>query len=101
LVYKWPEYQNFSTCTPFFPIKDSTYLHEKINDIKSASFTIYYDKAKDKGLNDTTIIQNFLADFGVRYVTVSKDTTLPLYLKNKTIDSLMVEQENLTLYRLK
>jgi hypothetical protein len=100
LVYKWPDYQNYSLLTPFYPVRDSSYLHEKLNDIRSASYSMYYKAHKTQGLSDEAVTTQFLKDYKVGFITVSDDTLLPDYLRINVIDSLKLAKSALTLYRL-
>lgn len=103
LSYQWHDYHNISLNSPFIPLsKISVYGFEEENDIANSTFTTYYNGCKSKGINDVNqCALGFIKDYKVKYVSVSKDTILPDYLRPFLIDSINLTKSNYTIYKIK
>jgi hypothetical protein len=103
LNYLWPNYHNFSLNAPFIQVNESSpYANEERIEINLAPFTIYYkDKRRDSGTDVEAIVNSFIQEQKVGYISVSKDTVLPQYFRNLVKDSLNLEKANFVVYRIK
>ena len=103
LSYKWPNYQNISLNAPFIPINPkSVFLAEETSVVNSAPFMVYYKGKLNEGIKDIGEISlQFVKDYNVGYVSIAKDTILPVYFRNLVKDSLLLENDNFTVYRIK
>jgi hypothetical protein len=103
LNYLWPNYHNFSLNAPFIPVNEkSPYADAERAEINQAPFTIYYKRKNNEQIGDMSFITNsFIKDAKVGYISISKDTMLPHYLRNLVKDSITLEKANFVVYRIK
>lgn len=104
LLYIWPQYHNFSLNAPFLTEnKASLYAHEEKIELELAPFSIFLRKSKaiNPALSSDQIIQNFVQQQKIGYLTISKDTVLPHYFRPLVKDSLVLSNANLTVYRIR
>jgi hypothetical protein len=103
LNYLWPNYHNFSLNAPFIPVNEkSPYADAERVEINQAPFTIYYKRKNNEQIGDMSFITNsFIKDAKVGYISISKDTMLPHYLRNLVKDSITLEKANFVVYRIK
>lgn len=101
--YIWPDYHNFSLNAPFIPVNlSSPYSNEERVEIEQAPFSIYYRQSSiDKKLSVEQIMNNFIVEQKIGYITVSKDTALPTFFRTIIKDSITLEKANFVVYRIK
>lgn len=103
MSYKWPDYQNISLNAPFIPVNPkSVFLAEETTVVNAAPFMKYYkNKLKENDSDISQISLQFIKDYNVAYISIAKDTTLPIYLRDLVKDSINLEKHNYTIYRIK
>ena len=101
LNYKWPAYYNLSLNAPYIKC-DSPSIYYKVEKemIEAAPFTKYVQKNTVHKDNTEYLVASFLKKFHINYITVAKDTILPVYLRPTIQDSLILKSSGWTIYRL-
>lgn len=102
LAYQWPEYQNVSLNALHIKLDTADlYYHEAKEDIETSSFALFAARYQHQKINNwDAITELFIKDYGVRYISVSLDTTLPFFIKKHVVDSVLLPNTNYTIYKL-
>jgi hypothetical protein len=103
LNYLWPDYHNFSLNAPFIPVNEqSLYANEERIELDLAPFSIFYKEQKKKTqANDDEVIKSFIQAQSIGYISVSKDTAMPVFLRSYIKDSIDLEKANYIVYRIR
>jgi|GEM_PF-2644650 len=102
LSYLWHDYHNISLNAPFIlPDEKSVYRNEEEKDIKLSTFSTFYKDEVSSGVSYfPLVVANFTSKFNVGFITVSHDTSLPLYLRAKVEDSLLLPKAKFTIFKI-
>lgn len=104
LNYEWPSYTNLSLNAPFIPVDEhNVYVAEERKIIASAPFSKYYKQQHTTGSRQETeeLAQSFLIKNKIKYLSVSRDTSLPQIFRSAVQDSLVLTDPACIIYKIK
>ncbi len=99
--YKFDDYHNVSVVSPFITVENSGYYDNELKKLVANSlFTQFFNSSASQGISSyESIVNKYIEDKNIDFISVNSDTTLPVFLRERVKDSIVLANSNFTLYR--